>query len=548
MSREIIKIVDKALQFCEFHGDKKVKEHVDNLIVREKYKKIQRLFSNKIKFKHRRINGRDTFGYCHVNRVTMNIVGTSIGTLLYRYRPEIYEVHTKHFKSTDIYPYLDYIYIGYDTRANSLDYIPVLAGALNLLGYIVNVSPVPVLEPFVSFMSENARFRAGIYITGHRRNKNYCGLSLFLEDGCRITGRYAKKLNEIIESREYRPPRPKYVYEDYDHEEAEADFIKFFNKGCKRDLFYFFENAQTRKVQKIVIDLMYSPALTAIKNFIEHYKLIGIFEFYDKRCRIDPELGNLKNTFPSRKNLDDDLRKFANDCEASYIFMTDSIGTKFRLAAKRGNEWCLYSTDEIAMALLGYLKDVFHFSDLLVITSYDVSNAGIVAAMGLYLRFCRANYFRRKIDHLICDYRKREKGVYLIFCYNKHFEFIIHMGKIPSALHMIIILGCFTQYYTIEVSLQSIQFQFGRFSVHKQKIKDMSFEKVNELVIKYCESRKIVYRKERRCIEFRYNSNHYIIFSYSSQWTTVRVFIDRQHDEQTKKNCKNMIANVIDNR
>ncbi|KAM0673462.1 Phosphoglucomutase-2 [Gurleya vavrai] len=521
---EILRI---TYQYLKIEKNTEFKQIINKKIKNEDYDYLKNCMCKNNQFKDGAMVSKIGPGWSQINDTSIGIIAKSCASILTQKCWYIAKEHPKNFLTSDPVPIQKYIFIAYDTRKDSKKFAFVFAEAFYAFDYFIHMPEEPCLASFTSYMAGNSFYKYGIYITGHPKSKDYNGVIIYLDDGCKITKKFYDLINNEIKLKKVFDIKNDFKIDFINIDEHLNRFVKHFlyGTGCAMDQLY--KNVQFKKEKRIIISCMYGPAKKALEIAIDVYGLKGIFCFYKPHLIYDFNLGNQEDLNPNENFLEKGLLDYADYYKSEYIFLFNAIGTQFRIAAKQFNNWKLYSVDDIVSVFLDlYYKNASPL-DTIVINNSNCTNLGAFMSMKYGFRYAKPIINSENVQSLFCKYKKFDKQINNFFVYNENFEFSIYYGMEPSCVHMAIIASTIIQYEMPDVIIQKIKNIFGEFAVVKRKLMvkfNTLFLKIRDVIksshiITFIDEKSFGFAPEKYVYIFLYeNSGESFLIVYFNQY------------------------------
>lgn len=244
--------------------------------------------------------------------------------------------------------------ICYDSRNNSRDFARQAAEVFAFQGCRVYLSETLMPTPFLSYVIRKEQCDLGVSITASHNSKEYNGYKVYNHEGCQITEKAAKKIQQEIENLHKEKIIIEGSFEDY----REKKIIQYISKENVEDfsrdiLTYGF----THKVSE-ELKVVYSPLNGAGKECVcKVLKEKGV-----KNLFLVPEQSEPNGDFPTcpYPNPEDDRAmeagiKLCEKKEAHLFLATDPDGDRVGVAAKRKGKYERLSGNQVGVLLLDYM-------------------------------------------------------------------------------------------------------------------------------------------------------------------------------------------------
>lgn len=247
--------------------------------------------------------------------------------------------------------------IGYDSRIKSDVFAKVAAGVFSANGIKVNIWPVLMPVPTVSYATRYLGTSAGVMLTASHNPGKYNGYKVYGADGCQITTEAAAEILAEIEKLD--------IFADVKTE----DFEKGLSKGIIRyipDEVYtaFVEEVKKQSVlfgEKVDKDvaIVYSPLNgTGLKPVTRTLKEMGYTNITVVKEQEQPD-GN----FPTCPYPNPEMKEamalgieYAKRCNADLLLATDPDCDRVGIAVKNAaGEYELLSGNQVGLLLLDYI-------------------------------------------------------------------------------------------------------------------------------------------------------------------------------------------------
>jgi phosphoglucomutase len=247
--------------------------------------------------------------------------------------------------------------IGYDSRIKSDLFAKVAAGVFAANGVKVNIWPVLMPVPTVSFATRYLKTSAGVMITASHNPGKYNGYKVYGADGCQITTDVAAEILAEIEKLD--------IFSDV----KTSDF----EKGMANDtISYIPDEVYTAFVEEVKqqsvlfgeevdkdVAIVYSPLNgTGLKPVTRTLKEMGYTNITVVKEQEQPD-----GHFPTCPYPNPEIKeamtlgmKYARDCNADLLLATDPDCDRVGIAVKnKAGEYELLTGNQVGVLLLDYI-------------------------------------------------------------------------------------------------------------------------------------------------------------------------------------------------
>ncbi|EME29859.1 Glucose 1,6-bisphosphate synthase [Galdieria sulphuraria] len=338
-----------ARMWCQRDPDEETRKEVQSWITNKQLTYAKERLEGKLHFGTAGLRGTMAAGYDRINVLT--VLQATQGVL--KYLEKLYGANQVRKRG---------ICVGRDSRHQSHKLAVITQAVFLQSGVPVNcLSLKPVPTPLVSFAVTQLQCVAGIMITASHNPKNDNGYKLYLEDGCQILPPHDKYIEELIQ--ENAEP----WFENY------ADWLKG-DKLQNHPLF-------TDKVEEIIeaynniissvchvrqsSDNKFAPAITysplhgvGALFFKRLCKSFGFPDFIMTKSQEEPNPDFPTAPFPNPEEgpqVFKEAFKEASNHATKLILMNDPDADRFAAAEYNGNEWRIFTGNEIAFLLVSWL-------------------------------------------------------------------------------------------------------------------------------------------------------------------------------------------------
>ena len=247
--------------------------------------------------------------------------------------------------------------IGYDSRIKSDVFAKVAAGVFAANGVKVNIWPVLMPVPTVSFATRYLHTSAGVMITASHNPSKYNGYKVYGADGCQITTEAAAEILAEIEKLD--------IFADVKHSDFETGLTNGSVQYIPDDVYTAFVNEVKNqsvlfgeKVNKDVA-IVYSPLNgTGLKPVTRTLKEMGYTNITVVKEQEQPD-GN----FPTCPYPNPEIKEamalgmeYAKKCNADLLLATDPDCDRVGIAVKnKTGKYELLTGNQTGMLLLDYI-------------------------------------------------------------------------------------------------------------------------------------------------------------------------------------------------
>lgn len=247
--------------------------------------------------------------------------------------------------------------IGYDSRIKSDVFAKVAAGVFAANGVKVNIWPVLMPVPTVSFATRYLHTSAGVMVTASHNPGKYNGYKVYGADGCQITTEAADEILAEIEKLD--------IFTDVQHGDFEAGLINRIIQYIPEEVYTAFVNEV--KNQSVLfgedvnknVAIVYSPLNgTGLKPVTRTLKEMGYTNITVVKEQEEPD-GN----FPTCPYPNHEIREamalgmeYAQRYNADLMLATDPDCDRVGIAVKNGKgEYELLTGNQTGLLLLDYI-------------------------------------------------------------------------------------------------------------------------------------------------------------------------------------------------
>lgn len=246
------------------------------------------------------------------------------------------------------------IAICYDSRNQSKEFAKETARVFALQGCMVCISETLMPTPFLSYTIRKLNCDLGVCITASHNSKEYNGYKVYGEDGCQITGKVAKEIQQEILTSNKVISEKAASFEEY-RNGGKIWYIseRIVNDFCREILSYGFDG----KVDS-TLNVIYSPLNGAGKLCVT--KVLEEKGFTD--IRIVKEQSEPDGNFPTcpYPNPEDDKAmelgiKLCEEMKADVFLATDPDSDRVGVVAKKDEEYHRLNGNQVGVLLLDYI-------------------------------------------------------------------------------------------------------------------------------------------------------------------------------------------------
>lgn len=249
------------------------------------------------------------------------------------------------------------VVIGYDSRIKSDVFAKVAAGVFAANGIKVNIWPVLMPVPTVSYATRYLHASAGVMITASHNPSKYNGYKVYGSDGCQITTEAAAEILEEIEKLD--------IFKDVKNSDFEAGiangniqyipdevYTSFVNEVKNQSVLY------GEKVNKDVA-IVYSPLNgTGLRPVTRVLTEVGYTNITVVKEQEQPD-----GIFPTCPYPNPEIKEamalgmeYAKKCDADLLLATDPDCDRVGIAVKnKKGEYELLTGNQTGMLLLDYI-------------------------------------------------------------------------------------------------------------------------------------------------------------------------------------------------
>ena len=256
----------------------------------------------------------------------------------------------KHFETPSVV-------IGYDSRIKSNVFAKVAAGVFAANGVNVNIWPVLMPVPTVSFATRYLHTSAGVMVTASHNPSKYNGYKVYGADGCQITTEAAAEILAEIEKLD--------IFADVKNSDFEAGVVNGSIRYIPDEVYTaFVEQVKSQSVlfgEKVNKDvaIVYSPLNgTGLKPVIRTLKEMGYTNITVVKEQEQPD-GNFKTCPYPNPEIKEAMAlgmEYAKKCNADLLLATDPDCDRVGIAVKnKTGEYELLTGNQTGMLLLDYI-------------------------------------------------------------------------------------------------------------------------------------------------------------------------------------------------
>lgn len=246
------------------------------------------------------------------------------------------------------------IAISYDSRRNSKEFAQETARVLAASGCRAYLYPKLMPTPALSFAVRFLKCDLGIAITASHNPKEYNGYKVYGADGCQITSKAAKKIQEEIRKADLKALEGSKDYESF-LEEGRISLI-----GQETQEAFLDEIQKHRTGEKLsgTLKVVYTPLNGAGADCVTKIlHRIGIQDLYLVPEQKDPD-GEFP-TCPYPNPEEEEALTLGIRCckerEADLLLATDPDSDRVGVAAKKGETYERLTGNQVGVLLLDYL-------------------------------------------------------------------------------------------------------------------------------------------------------------------------------------------------
>lgn len=256
----------------------------------------------------------------------------------------------KHFETPSVA-------IGYDSRIKSDVFAKIAAGVFAANGVNVNIWPVLMPVPTVSFATRYLHTSAGVMVTASHNPSKYNGYKVYGADGCQITTEAAAEILAEIEKLD--------IFADVKNSDFEAGVIKGSIRYISDEVYTaFVEQVKSQSVlfgEKVNKDvaIVYSPLNgTGLKPVTRTLKEMGYTNITVVKEQEQPD-GNFKTCPYPNPEIKEAMAlgmEYAKKCNADLLLATDPDCDRVGIAVKnKTGGYELLTGNQTGMLLLDYI-------------------------------------------------------------------------------------------------------------------------------------------------------------------------------------------------
>lgn len=247
--------------------------------------------------------------------------------------------------------------IGYDSRIKSDLFAKVAAGVFAANGVKVNIWPVLMPVPTVSFATRYLKTSAGVMITASHNPSKYNGYKVYGADGCQITTDAAAEILAEIEKLD--------IFSDVKTSDFETDVANGTISYIPDEVYTAF--VEEVKQQSVLfgeevdkdVAIVYSPLNgTGLRPVTRTLKEMGYTNITVVKEQEQPD-----GHFPTCPYPNPEIKeamtlgmKYARDCNADLMLATDPDCDRVGIAVKnKAGEYELLTGNQVGVLLLDYI-------------------------------------------------------------------------------------------------------------------------------------------------------------------------------------------------
>ena len=247
--------------------------------------------------------------------------------------------------------------IGYDSRIKSDVFARVAAGVFAANGVKVNIWPVLMPVPTVSFATRYLHTSAGVMITASHNPARYNGYKVYGPDGCQITTEASEKILAEIEKLD--------IFADVQTGAFEAGLADGFIRYIPNEVYTaFVEQVKNQSVlfgEEVNKDvaIVYSPLNgTGLRPVTRTLKEMGYTNITVVKEQEQPD-GNFPTCLYPNPEIKEAMAlgmEYAKKCSADLLLATDPDCDRVGIAVKnKAGEYELLTGNQTGMLLLDYI-------------------------------------------------------------------------------------------------------------------------------------------------------------------------------------------------
>lgn len=247
--------------------------------------------------------------------------------------------------------------IGYDSRIKSDVFAKVAAGVFAANGIRVNIWPVLMPVPTVSFATRYLHTSAGVMVTASHNPSKYNGYKVYGADGCQITTEAAAEILLQIEKLD--------IFADVKHTDFEASVVDGMIRYIPDEVYTaFVEQVKNQTVlfgEEVNKDaaIVYSPLNgTGLKAVTRTLKEMGYTNITVVKEQEQPDGHFLTCPYPNPEIKEAMALgiEYARKCNADLLLATDPDCDRVGIAVKNKiGEYELLTGNQTGMLLLDYI-------------------------------------------------------------------------------------------------------------------------------------------------------------------------------------------------
>lgn len=267
------------------------------------------------------------------------------------------------------------IAVVYDSRMNSEEFARETARVFATKGSVVFISEMLMPTPFLSYVIRNLSCDLGVSITASHNSKEYNGYKVYGEDGCQITQKAAKEIQQEICAAVEDISERRMSFEDY-RSWGKIHFIseEIVDNFCKEVLSHGFcdeitsnlrestnpfdDACEPEKQASPCLKVVYSPLNGAGRLCITkvlHAKGITDIHMVEEQSMPDGNFPTCPYPNPEDKKAMELGLRLSQEIQADIFLATDPDSDRVGVAAKRGEAYEILNGNQVGVLLLDYI-------------------------------------------------------------------------------------------------------------------------------------------------------------------------------------------------
>ena len=246
------------------------------------------------------------------------------------------------------------IAICYDSRNQSKEFAKETARVFALHGCMVYIGNILMPTPFLSYAIRKLNCDLGVCITASHNSKEYNGYKVYGEDGCQITGKVAKEIQQEILAVNKLSLEKGVSFEEY----RNWGKIRYLSEGVVKDFCQIILSYGLCGKADSTLNVIYSPLNGAgklcVTKVLEEKGFRNI-QIVEEQCEPD---GNFP-TCPYPNPEDDKAMelgiKLCEEMKADIFLATDPDSDRVGVVAKKGGNYQRLNGNQVGVLLLEYI-------------------------------------------------------------------------------------------------------------------------------------------------------------------------------------------------